>query len=123
MNDIELIEALGGTAAVAALAGVKPPSVSGWKESGRIPDDKRIRLAPIAEGRGLTTRIQLFPRDWHLIWPELLKVKGAPPIPDSCSGSGPSCAASSPRPHFPGPPQQLPPSGEPCPPDHRTHPG
>lgn len=82
MDDIELIEALGGTAAVAALAGVKPPSVSGWKETGRIPDDKRIRLAPVAEARGLVTRIQLFPRDWHLIWPELIGADGAPPVPE-----------------------------------------
>lgn len=71
MDAITLIEALGGTAAVADLSGVKPPSVSGWKETGRIPDDKLIRLAPIAEARGITTRKALFPDDWHQIWPEL----------------------------------------------------
>lgn len=74
MDVIELIEALGGTAAVAELSGVKPPSVSGWKEACRIPDDKLIRLAPIAEARGITTRKALFPVDWHLIWPELASI-------------------------------------------------
>lgn len=71
MDAITLIEAFGGTAAVAHLAGVKAPSVSGWKESGRIPDDKLIRLAPIAEARGISTRKELFPNDWAAIWPEL----------------------------------------------------
>ena len=71
MTDIELIEGLGGTYAVAALADVKPPSVSGWKSAGRIPDDKRIRLAPVAEARGVATRRELFPHDCEAIWPEL----------------------------------------------------
>jgi DNA-binding transcriptional regulator YdaS (Cro superfamily) len=73
MDHTELIELLGGTAAVAALTKVKPPSVSGWKEANRIPDDKLIRLAPIAEARGITTRKKLFPTDWQEIWPELAK--------------------------------------------------
>lgn len=76
MNAIELIEALGGTAAVAELSGVKPPSVSGWKETGRIPDDKLIRIAPIAEARGIASRKELFPTDWQDIWPELAGPKG-----------------------------------------------
>ncbi|RYH35614.1 MAG: hypothetical protein EON54_19655 [Alcaligenaceae bacterium] len=71
MHAVQLIDALGGTYIVAKLVDVKPPSVSGWKESGRIPDAKLIRLAPIAEARGITTRKDLFPEDWHLIWPEL----------------------------------------------------
>lgn len=73
MDATKLIDALGGTAAVAALSGVKAPSVSGWKEAGRIPDDKLIRLAPVAEARGVVTRKQLFPKDWQDIWPELAK--------------------------------------------------
>jgi len=71
MDAIELIDKFGGTTAVAAISGVKPPSVSGWKESNRIPGDKLIRLAPIAEARGIASRKELFPDDWHLIWPEL----------------------------------------------------
>lgn len=77
MDHIALIEALGGTFATAELANVKAPSVSGWKETGRIPDDKLIRLAPIAEARGITTRKILFPKDWAAIWPELAKAKVA----------------------------------------------
>jgi hypothetical protein len=72
MDATQLIEKLGGTYAVAALTNVKPPSVSGWKEASRIPDDKLIRLAPVAEARGITTRKELFPNDWGDIWPEML---------------------------------------------------
>lgn len=67
------IDDLGGTAEVAALLTIKAPSVSGWKEKGRIPDDKLIRLAPVAEARGIKTRQQLFPTDYGQIWPELLR--------------------------------------------------
>ncbi len=73
MNHCELIDALGGTSAVAAIVDVQPPSVSGWKKHGRIPDDKLMRLAPVAEARGVATRKELFPGDWHAIWPELIR--------------------------------------------------
>lgn len=73
MDATKLIEALGGTFAVAALVGIKPPSVSGWKDANRIPDNQLIRLAPVAEARGVVTRKQLFPNDWQDIWPELGK--------------------------------------------------
>lgn len=72
MEAQELIEKLGGTFAVAELAGVKPPSVSEWKSNNRIPDDKLLRLAPIAHERGIVTRQELFPNDWQAIWPELV---------------------------------------------------
>ena len=75
MDALKLIEALGGTFAVADLIGIKAPSVSGWKEANRIPMDKLMRLAPIAESRGIVTRKQLFPTDWQAIWPELAEVK------------------------------------------------
>lgn len=55
---------------MARLLGVKPPSVHAWRTGG-IPDDKLIRLAPIAEQRGVALRKDLRPNDWHLIWPEL----------------------------------------------------
>ena len=71
MTHTELIEALGGTFAVAELADVKPPSVSGWKKSNRIPDDKLIRLAVISEKRKIATRKELFPNNWRGIWPGL----------------------------------------------------
>jgi DNA-binding transcriptional regulator YdaS (Cro superfamily) len=71
MDANTLLDALGGTAAVAELFGIKQPSVSEWRKSGRIPDDKLIRLAPIAEARGIVSRKVLFPTDWQAIWPEL----------------------------------------------------
>jgi len=40
LSDTEIIEALGGTAAVARLCRVRQPSVSGWKRSG-IPAARR----------------------------------------------------------------------------------
>lgn len=42
-TDSELIDALGGTTAVALLCGVKPPSVSDWRHSG-IPLPRRLYL-------------------------------------------------------------------------------
>lgn len=83
VNHLELIEALGGTRAVAELTGVKPPSVSEWKARARIPDDKLMRLAPLSEARGLASRKDLFPDDWHVIWPELIATEGAPDVPTS----------------------------------------
>jgi DNA-binding transcriptional regulator YdaS (Cro superfamily) len=71
MNSNELIEKLGGTCAVAELVGVKPPSVSEWK-LGSIPDSKLIRLAVVAEEKGIATRKSLFPNNWAEIWPELV---------------------------------------------------
>jgi len=77
MQTIELIDALGGTCAVADLVGVKPPSVSEWKSNNFIPDNQLIRLAVIAEERGICTRQTLFPEEWKSIWPELAKKRKA----------------------------------------------
>ncbi|MDM0003912.1 YdaS family helix-turn-helix protein [Variovorax sp. J22G73] len=77
MDVNQLLDALGGTAAVAELFGIKQPSVSEWRKSGRIPDDKLIRLAPIAEARGIVSRKELFPNDWQAIWPELADMKAS----------------------------------------------
>ena len=42
----KVIDALGGTNAVAKLCNVKPPSVSGWREDG-IPDARLMYLKVI----------------------------------------------------------------------------
>lgn len=68
MTDSQLILALGGCAAVAALLGIKPPSVSGWKQ---IPFGQKVKLAVIAEDRGVCTRKKLFPDTYQDIWIEL----------------------------------------------------
>ena len=44
MNASEIIDALGGTAEVARLCNVRPPSVSEWRAKG-IPDARRMYLA------------------------------------------------------------------------------
>lgn len=81
MNDSELIDALGGTFRVAARVGVRPASVSGWRVDG-IPELRRIELgAEIERVCGVPRWVQR-PRDWHLIWPELVGAEGAPPVPD-----------------------------------------
>ncbi len=71
MTDNQLIEALGGPAAVARLLDIRTPSVSGWRH---IPTERKIRLAVIAEDRGITTRKELFPNTYKEIWPELRPV-------------------------------------------------
>lgn len=78
-----LIASLGGVTAVAQKLGIKPPSVSGWIEDGRdgIPRGRLIELAAEIERVAGVPRWQLFPDDWHAIWPELVKAKGAPPVP------------------------------------------
>ncbi len=71
MKHLDLIDSLGGTNAVARLVGIRPSSVSGWKLAGTIPDDKLAKLAVIAEQRGITSRKDLRPLDYWLIWPDL----------------------------------------------------
>lgn len=44
--DSEIIDALGGTAAVARLCQVKPPSVSDWRKEG-IPQARRMFLEAV----------------------------------------------------------------------------
>ncbi len=78
MNATQLIDALGGTIKVAELTGVKAPSVSGWKEAGKVPFERRMKLVVACEERKIATRFDLFPDDWHLIWPELIGIKGSP---------------------------------------------
>lgn len=41
----EIIDQLGGTTAVANLLGIKPPSVSEWRQKDRIPEGSLVRLA------------------------------------------------------------------------------
>lgn len=77
MDHSELIGLLGGVSEVASLVGVKMPSVSGWKRNG-IPENRLVRLAVIAEQRGVSSRVELFPDSWQFFWPELKQHPNAP---------------------------------------------
>jgi DNA-binding transcriptional regulator YdaS (Cro superfamily) len=51
-----------------------------------------MRTASAALARAISDRTardvaewELRPDDWHLIWPELASVSGAPPVPGSCA--------------------------------------
>lgn len=65
-----LIDQLGGPAAVARELDIKPPSVTEWRAKG-IPEGRLVRLAVIADQRGICTRRQLLPDAWQKYWPEL----------------------------------------------------
>ena len=47
MNANQIIDALGGTFAVARLCNVKPPSVSEWRRNNEIPD-ARLQFLKLA---------------------------------------------------------------------------
>lgn len=83
MNHAELIEKLGGVNAVARLLCIKPPSVTGWSRTGVIPEQRLIRLAVIAEQRGIAKRQEIFPKDCKEIWPELRDRADAPKQPET----------------------------------------
>jgi hypothetical protein len=77
LTPTELINELGGTYAVARLFGIKPPSVHEWHTAG-IPENRLIRLAVIAEQRGIAHRIDFFPNNHWEIWPDLPAPSAAP---------------------------------------------
>lgn len=72
MNDIEIIQLLGGVTAVAKLLGIKPPSVHAWQADG-IPDGRLIELAGQVEQKsgGRFSRKARWPDRYAAIWPEL----------------------------------------------------
>ncbi len=53
MTPATLIDALGGTSAVADGLGLKAPVVSNWKARGKIPAEMWSEIAQIATERGL----------------------------------------------------------------------
>ena len=73
LTDSAIIDLLGGTAKVAKLTGVSPAAVSLWRKN-NIPASQYAFLGATLEkeSHGLITRKDLFPKSWHLIWPELL---------------------------------------------------
>lgn len=69
-----VIDFLDGTAAVASIFGIRPPSVTEWRDRG-IPRGRLMHLAPMLESMAGSrwTRRSLFPEDCLTIWPELRK--------------------------------------------------
>jgi DNA-binding transcriptional regulator YdaS (Cro superfamily) len=74
LTDSAIIDLLGGTAKVARMCKVDNAAVSNWRVRG-IPADKYMFLGARIEkeSNGLVTRQDLFPTNFWLIWPELLK--------------------------------------------------
>lgn len=54
--------------------GTSRQNVEHWLRAGRVPAEHCRRAAEI----GNVDLWDLRPTDWHLIWPELTKAKGAP---------------------------------------------
>jgi DNA-binding transcriptional regulator YdaS (Cro superfamily) len=78
LTDTAIIDLLGGTAKVAKMCKVDSAAVSNWKIRG-IPADKYMLLGARIEeaSHGLVTRMDLFPKNYFLIWPELLPKSNA----------------------------------------------
>jgi DNA-binding transcriptional regulator YdaS (Cro superfamily) len=78
LTDTAIIDLLGGTSKVAKMCRVDPAAVSNWRIRG-IPADKYMFLGARieTESHGLVTRQDLFPKNYFLIWPELLPKSNA----------------------------------------------
>lgn len=78
LTDTAIIDLLGGTAKVARMCKVDSAAVSNWRIRG-IPADKYMLLGARIEevSHGLVTRMDLFPKNYFLIWPELLPKNNA----------------------------------------------
>lgn len=61
---------VGGVGKLATLVGVAPPTVTQWCNGSRpVSPKKAVRIESATDRR--VTRQQIFPDDWHEIWPEL----------------------------------------------------
>jgi DNA-binding transcriptional regulator YdaS (Cro superfamily) len=78
----------GGMAALAAAVGIKPIYLSqlAARQDGREPSPA-LCVAIEAKTDFKVRRWDLRPKDWHLIWPELRDVDGAPPPVEAEGGS------------------------------------
>lgn len=69
-------EICGSQSRLAALIGVKPPTVHQWATGDRpVPAGRCIDIETATNGA--VTRQHLRPDDWHRIWPELAEQKAA----------------------------------------------
>jgi len=74
LSDSAIIDLLGGTNKVAKICKVASTAVTQWRKNG-IPAERFMFLGARIEqeSHGLVTRQDLFPNNYFLIWPELLK--------------------------------------------------
>jgi DNA-binding transcriptional regulator YdaS (Cro superfamily) len=74
LTEHALLQLLGGTVKVAKMCDVEPAAVSQWRKNG-IPREQLMFLGARIEkeSHGLVSRQDLFPNNYFLIWPELLK--------------------------------------------------
>ena len=74
LTDSAIIDLLGGTNKVAKMCKIASTAVTQWRKNG-IPADKYMFLGARIEqeSHGLVSRQDLFPTNFWLIWPELLK--------------------------------------------------
>ena len=74
LSENAMLDLLGGTAKVARMCKCDNATVSSWRKRG-IPHGQLLFLAARIEqeSHGLVTRQDLFPTNYFLIWPELLK--------------------------------------------------
>ena len=65
--------------ALAARLGVRVrrQNVEYWMRTGRVPE----KYAASIERESQVHRWEMFPSTWHIVWPELVGVDGAPPAP------------------------------------------
>lgn len=73
---------IGSQTALAAVLGVSKGAVSQWKdEDRRVPAAHCVAIEQ--QTKGAVTRRDLRPDDWHLIWPELAKVRKAKEVKEA----------------------------------------
>lgn len=91
----EIIAMLGGPTAASRFFNVRPPSVMGWIDKGEIPDGRLIRKAAELEALkpGEFSRLEQWPHDYAVIWPELStgdQAEAAAPLPPLVMGEAPA---------------------------------
>ena len=80
MNPIQrAVDHLGSQATLAAVLGIKQPTVSEWARGDRPVPIERCTAIEQATDR-VVMRWDLRPDDWHRIWPELIGQAGAPEV-------------------------------------------
>lgn len=73
-------EGRGAASRLATAIDAYSSDVSDWA-SGKRPIPVKAAVAIEKETNGDVKRWDMFPEDWHRIWPELIDIDGAPEIP------------------------------------------